>query len=167
MEIRIQDVERFIVPVCVRLTIVFGFGTLFSDAESASGERSGCVIDIHREVDGGELPQFRKFCGSDRTVVSEIAVFQFCRSDSAVIISVADEIGGKLCGGVYLFVVIGFILGSLVSIFVNSQMFAYFKDGFWLLDYILGPILLIVGLTLSFLFVLYTRKHKGAENATN
>ena len=66
-----------------------------------------------------------------------------------------------------LFVVIGFIVGSLVSIFVNSQMFAYFKDGFWLLDYILGPILLIIGLTLSTLFVLYTRKHKGEENATN
>lgn len=66
-----------------------------------------------------------------------------------------------------LFVVIGFIVGSLVSIFVNSQMFAYFKDGFWLLDYILGPILLVVGLTLSTLFVLYTRKHKGAENAAN
>lgn len=66
-----------------------------------------------------------------------------------------------------LFVVIGFILGSLVSIFVNSQMFAYFKDGFWLLDWILGPVLLIVGLTLSTLFVLYTRKHQGEENATN
>lgn len=66
-----------------------------------------------------------------------------------------------------LFVVIGFIVGSLLSIFVNSQMFAYFKNGFWLLDYILGPILLIVGLTLSTLFVLYTRKHKGEENATN
>jgi len=66
-----------------------------------------------------------------------------------------------------LFVVIGFILGSLVSIFVNSQMFSYFRDGFWLLDYILGPILLVLGLTLSTLFVLYTRKHKGEENATN
>lgn len=66
-----------------------------------------------------------------------------------------------------LFVVIGFIVGSLVSIFVNSQMFAFFKDGFWLLDYILGPILLVVGLTLSTLFVFYTRKHKGAENAAN
>ena len=65
-----------------------------------------------------------------------------------------------------LFVVIGFIVGSLVSIFVNSQMFSYFKDGFWLLDYILGPILLIVGLTLSTLFVLYTRKKK-VNNATN
>ena len=66
-----------------------------------------------------------------------------------------------------LFVVIGFILGSLVSIFVNSQMFAYFKDGFWLLDYILGPILLVVGLVLSTLFVLYTRKHKGETDASN
>ena len=66
-----------------------------------------------------------------------------------------------------LFVVIGFILGSLVSIFVNSQMFAYFRDGFWLLDYILGPILLVVGLVLSTLFVLYTRKHKGETDASN
>lgn len=64
-----------------------------------------------------------------------------------------------------LFVVIGFIVGSLVSIFVNSQMFAYFKNGFGLLDYILSPILLILGLVLSTLFVFYTRKHKGEEDA--
>ena len=66
-----------------------------------------------------------------------------------------------------LFVVIGFILGSLISIFVNTQMFEYFKTKFGLLDIILAPILLIVGLILSFMFVLYTRKHKGEENATN
>ena len=66
-----------------------------------------------------------------------------------------------------LFVVIGFILGSLVSIFVNSQMFAYFKDGFWLLDYILSPVLFIVGLVLSIMFVIYTRKHQLSENAEN
>ena len=66
-----------------------------------------------------------------------------------------------------LFVVIGFVIGSLVSIFVNSQMFAYFKDGFWLLDYILAPILLIVGLGLSIMFVKYTRKRQEAENAAN
>lgn len=66
-----------------------------------------------------------------------------------------------------LFVVIGFILGSLVSIFVNSQMFAYFRDGFWLLDYILAPTLLAVGLVLSTLFVLYTRKHQGGQDASN
>lgn len=66
-----------------------------------------------------------------------------------------------------LFVVIGFILGSLVSIFVNSQMFAYFKDGFGLLDYILSPILFVVGLVLSIIFVIYTRKHQPSENAEN
>ena len=64
-----------------------------------------------------------------------------------------------------LFVVIGFVTGSLISIFVNSEMFAYFNDGFDILDMILGPILLAVGLVLSLLFVFYTRKHKGAENA--
>lgn len=64
-----------------------------------------------------------------------------------------------------LFVVIGFILGSLVSIFVNSQMFAYFKNGFGLIDYILSPILFVVGLVLSIIFVIYTRKHQPSENA--
>ena len=64
-----------------------------------------------------------------------------------------------------LFVVIGFIFGSIISIFINSQMFAYFKTSFGLLDSILGPILFIVGLTLSLLFVFYTRKHNEVTNA--
>ena len=64
-----------------------------------------------------------------------------------------------------LYVVVGFIFGSLVSLFVNSQMFAYIGSGLGLLDCILGPILLIVGIALSTLFVLYTRKHKGEQNA--
>ena len=66
-----------------------------------------------------------------------------------------------------LFVVLGFIGGSLISIFVNSEMFAYFRHGFWLLDMILGPVLFILGIGLSVLFVYYTRKHKGEENAKN
>ena len=66
-----------------------------------------------------------------------------------------------------LYVVVGFIFGSLISLFVNSQMFAYIGEGLKLLDCILGPVLLIVGITLSTLFVLYTRKHKGDENAEN
>ena len=64
-----------------------------------------------------------------------------------------------------LFVVIGFVAGSLISIFVNSQMFSYLSEGFKLLDMILSPVLLLVGLTLSLLFVFYTRKHSGGENA--
>ena len=66
-----------------------------------------------------------------------------------------------------LFVVIGFIVGSLVSIFVNSQMFDYLNGGMKLLDIILGPCLLAVGLALSYMFVLYTRKKKGLQNAEN
>ena len=64
-----------------------------------------------------------------------------------------------------LFVVIGFIIGSIFSIFFNSNMLTYFKEGFWLLDYILGPVLFVVGITLSTLFIRYTRKHPGEENA--
>ena len=66
-----------------------------------------------------------------------------------------------------LYVVVGFIFGSLISIFVNSQMFAYIGEGLKLLDCILGPILLTIGIVLSTLFVRYTRKHKGEEYAEN
>ena len=64
-----------------------------------------------------------------------------------------------------LYVVVGFIFGSLISLFVNSQMFAYIGQGLKLLDCILGPILLAVGITLSTLFLIYSRKHKGEQNA--
>ena len=66
-----------------------------------------------------------------------------------------------------LYVVVGFLFGSLISIFVNSKMFEYIGNGLRLLDCILGPILLIVGILLSTLFVRYTRKHKEEENAEN
>ena len=66
-----------------------------------------------------------------------------------------------------LYVVVGFIFGSLISIFVNSQMLAYIGDGLKLLDCILGPVLLAVGITLSTLFVKYSKKRKGEEDATN
>ena len=66
-----------------------------------------------------------------------------------------------------LYVVVGFLFGSLISIFVNSKMFAYIGEGLKLLDCILGPILLIVGILLSTFFVRYTRKHGEEENAEN
>ena len=66
-----------------------------------------------------------------------------------------------------LYVVLGFIFGSLISIYLNSQMMDYLKEGLKLLDCILGPILLIFGIVLSTLFIRYTRKHKGEENAEN
>lgn len=66
-----------------------------------------------------------------------------------------------------LYVVVGFIVGSLVSIFVNSKMLAYIGAGLKLIDCILGPILLFVGIFLSTLFVRYTRKHKGDVDAEN
>jgi len=62
-------------------------------------------------------------------------------------------------------VVIGFILGSIISIFVNSQMFEYLSNyqnrlGNGLIDWILSPILLILGIFVSYAFVKYSRKHK-------
>lgn len=57
-------------------------------------------------------------------------------------------------------VVIGFILGSLVSIFVNSDMFEYFGAGLQKLDIILAPIFLVVGIAFSYFIVRLNRKVK-------
>lgn len=67
------------------------------------------------------------------------------------------------------YAIIGMIIGSLVSVFVNSKMFAYCESSaFGLVDQILGPILLIVGVAIGFIFVKYTRKHKElVEDAKN
>lgn len=64
-----------------------------------------------------------------------------------------------------LFVVIGFIMGSLISIFVNSNIFTYFKESFGLLDCFLWPLFLVIGITLSSLFVHYSRKRGANKNA--
>ena len=68
---------------------------------------------------------------------------------------------------VTLYVVIGFIFGSLISLFINSQMFEYIGAGLKLLDCILGPTLLAAGIILSTIFVRYSRKKKEEQNAEN
>lgn len=64
-------------------------------------------------------------------------------------------------------VILGFVLGSIISIFVNSEVFNYLKGGMGLLDIILSPILAICGLALSYLVVRLGRKKSGEENAKN
>ena len=67
------------------------------------------------------------------------------------------------------FVVLGFLVGSIIAIFVNDQMFNYLKTSLNTLDYILAPIFLIIGLVVSYLIVVYVRKHPESEtqNAEN
>lgn len=65
-------------------------------------------------------------------------------------------------------VVLGFLAGSIVAIFVNSNMFNYFAEtGVTLLDVILSPIFAVIGLAASIAIYLYMRKHPEVkeENA--
>ena len=65
-----------------------------------------------------------------------------------------------------IFVVIGFIIGSLFSIFYNSEMMTWYQgEKFGLLEWILGPSLLIVGFVFSTLFSKYVKKNLGEKNA--
>lgn len=63
------------------------------------------------------------------------------------------------------FVVLGFLIGSIIAIFINDQMFDYFRTSLGILDFILSPIFLICGFIGSYSIVVYTRKHP--ENAEN
>lgn len=61
-------------------------------------------------------------------------------------------------------VILGFVLGSIISIFVNSNMFQY---EFPLYDKIIGPFALVIGIVVSFLFVKYVRNHPELKDAEN
>ena len=64
-------------------------------------------------------------------------------------------------------VVLGFLVGSIIAIFINSNMFNYFEHtGVTQLDIILSPIFGIVGLAISLLIYFYMKKHPSEkENA--
>ena len=68
-------------------------------------------------------------------------------------------------------VVLGFLVGSIIAIYVNSQMFNYFGyngavSGLNTLDYVLSPIFFIVGLAGSLAIYFYVKKHPEVkENA--
>lgn len=62
-------------------------------------------------------------------------------------------------------VILGFVCGSIVSTFVNSNVFSYLGNGMGLLDKILSPIFLILGLVISYGVVLLSRKNSGEKNA--
>lgn len=65
-----------------------------------------------------------------------------------------------------LFVIIGFVAGSLFAIFFNSGMVSwYLSDKFGLLEWILGPCLLVIGFISSFIFSKYAKKHSEVANA--
>lgn len=67
-----------------------------------------------------------------------------------------------------LYVVIGFIAGSIVSVFINSNIFAYYSsDAFGIVDWICGPICLLLGTGASYLIFIKYKKHKEAINAKN
>ena len=61
-------------------------------------------------------------------------------------------------------VILGFVLGSIISIFLNSNMFQY---EFPLYDEIIGPFALVIGIVVSFLFVKYVRNHPELKDAEN
>ena len=63
------------------------------------------------------------------------------------------------------FVVLGFLIGSIIAIFINDQMFDYFRTSLGTLDFVLSPIFLICGFIGSYSIVVYIRKHP--ENAEN
>ena len=60
--------------------------------------------------------------------------------------------------------VFGFLSGSIIAIFVNSNMFNYFEHtGVTQLDMILSPIFGVIGLAISIAIYFYMKKHPQSE----
>lgn len=60
--------------------------------------------------------------------------------------------------------VFGFLSGSIIAIFINSNMFNYFEHtGVTQLDIILSPIFGVIGLAISLLIYFYMKKHPQVE----
>lgn len=68
------------------------------------------------------------------------------------------------------FVIIGFIIGSIIAIFVNSDMFSYIKamivaKSIW--EWIISPILLVLGAVGIYFLTLYAEKKELKESTAN
>jgi len=60
--------------------------------------------------------------------------------------------------------VFGFLSGSIIAIFINSNMFNYFEHtGVTQLDIILSPIFGVIGLAISLLIYFYMKRHPQVE----
>ena len=56
------------------------------------------------------------------------------------------------------YAIFGLILGSLVSMFINADIFPKYNGGIALWDYIVGGSLLVVGAIAIFLFIKFSKK---------
>lgn len=65
------------------------------------------------------------------------------------------------------YVVIGLLIGSIISIFVNDKMFNYLNNGLKTLDYILSPIFAIMAFAGSFILGKLAKNYEGKIDATN
>lgn len=67
------------------------------------------------------------------------------------------------------FVVLGFLVGSIIAIFVNDQMFDYLNVSVNILDFILSPIFFVIGFLISYAIVVRVRKSQQlqSQNASN
>ena len=60
--------------------------------------------------------------------------------------------------------ILGLIIGSIVSMFINSNIYVKYQEGIATWDYIVGAILLVVGAVGSFLLIKFTNKKEAKEN---
>lgn len=146
--------------------IVFAVGLISSSGLIVPG-LSGSLILL---VIGFYMPIFalpKKIIQNDN-ILANIGLFLTFAVGVAVGFVIISKLMNHLIKKHYqstMYAVIGFVGGSLISIFVNSNMFSYFttKEDMTL-DFILSPIFLIIGVVVAYLMVRYVRKHKEVEN---
>lgn len=155
----------FVEPQWYLYLIVFAVGIISSAGLIVPG-LSGSLILL---VIGFYLPIFnlpKKIITGDNILANCMLFLTF-----AVGVAVGFILISKLMNALMkkhyqttMYLVIGFVGGSMISIFVNSNMFNYFATQTDMtLDIILSPIFFIIGVVVAYLMVRYVRKHKKEE----
>lgn len=145
--------------------IVFAVGLISSSGLIVPG-LSGSLILL---VIGFYMPIFAlpKKIIQNENILANIGLFLTFAVGVAIGFVIISKLMNHLIKKHYqstMYAVIGFVGGSLISIFVNSNMFKYFNEKVDMtLDFILFPIFLIVGIVVAYLMVIYVRKHKKME----
>jgi len=126
-------------------------------------------------VMGLYYPMLNTFTGSESILHTGDTLFKITGLLYALILIIGALAGVVVCSKFMKFMlakhrnttfyaIFGLILGSLVSMFINVDIFPKYNGGIALWDYIVGGSLLVVGAIAIFLFIKYSKK-KQEENS--
>ena len=143
----------------------------------------GFVVSITQLVPGLSATSFLMSVGYFNKIMSSVSITAISNNPLIIVVLLCLVIGfviglfviSKLINFLFkkmrtsvFYMISGFVVGSIVSMFYNPDIYVTYKS--WMsgesyaLDLTLGIIFFIVGIILAFLFYIYEKKKKSLQN---